>query len=50
MSVMQNTMRYKKECHEHLKANGKVKTKEKDTVSYPERQDLIHPVRRSLPN
>ena len=29
-----NTMRYKKECREHLKANGKVKTKEKDTVSY----------------
>ena len=36
-----NTMRYKKECHEHLKANGKVKTKEKDTVSYQSGNDLI---------
>lgn len=36
-----NTMRYKKECREHLKANGKVKTKEKDTVSYQSGNDLI---------
>lgn len=36
-----NTMRYKKECRLHLKANGKVKTKEKDTVSYQSGNDLI---------
>ncbi len=36
-----NTMRYKKECRLHLKANGKMKPKEKDTVSYQSGNDLI---------
>ncbi len=36
-----NTMRYKKECKEHLTANGKVKPKEKETVSYQSGNDLI---------
>ena len=36
-----NTMRYEKECREHLTANGKVKPKEKETVSYQSGNDLI---------
>lgn len=36
-----NTMRYEKECRAHLTANGKVKPKEKDTVSYQSGNDLI---------
>ena len=34
-------MRYEKECRAHLTANGKVKPKEKDTVSYQSGNDLI---------
>lgn len=36
-----NTMRYKKECREHLRANGKLKQKEQDTVTYQSGNDII---------
>lgn len=38
-----NTMRYKKECREHLQSNGKrrAKDKEKDTVTYQSGNDII---------
>lgn len=36
-----NTMRYKKECREHLNSNGKLKQKEQDTVTYQSGNDII---------
>lgn len=36
-----NTMRYIKECREHLNSNGKQKKKEQDTVTYQSGNDII---------
>lgn len=36
-----NTMRYLKECSQHLQANGKVKPTKEDTVSYQSGNDII---------